>query len=301
MKKLVSVILAVSLLFAICIPAFAVEAKTQSNYNGLPVIIVRGIDFAGLTYPDGTKALQVDAGKIISTLMTSMFMTKGQLMNSIFDVANEILSPLACDKSGNTIENISMVQYYGSMANHPELVERLIDNGEEGIVKTAVEKYGAEHTYFFTYDWRKQPKDIAAELNSFVEDAKTTTGKNKVNIICASMGGMVTTAYMYYFGTENINSAVYLSGAQNGTYVCGEALNGRIVIDKDVLVDFLDRTTNGNFFLKILLGVLDYAGVLKKTVNFANDLVADSFDDANDRVLRDCFGTLCGFWAGTLS
>ena len=297
MKKIVSVILALSLLFAMCIPAFAVDTKTQSNYNGLPVIIVRGIDFAGLTYPDGTKALQVDAGKIISTLMTSMFMNKGQLMNSIFDVANEILSPLACDKSGNTIENISMVQYHGSMVNHPDFVAKLSDNGEEGIVKTAVEKYGAENTYYFTYDWRKQPKDIATELNSFVEDAKATTGKEKVNIICASMGGMVTTAYMYYYGTENINSAVYLSGAQNGTYVCGEALNGRIVIDKDVLVDFLDRTTNGNFFLKLLLGVLDYAGVLKKTVNFANNLVADSFDEANDRVLRDCFGTLCGFWA----
>ncbi len=297
MKKVVSIILAVTLLFAMCVPAFATGTKSESNYNGLPVIIVRGIDFAGLTYPDGTKALQVDAGKIISTLMTSMFMTKGQLMNSIFDVANEILSPLACDKSGNTIENISMVQYHGSMANHPDFVANLPDGGEEGIVKTAVEKYGAENTYYFTYDWRKQPKDIATELNSFVEDAKTTTGKDKVNIICASMGGMVTTAYMYYFGTENINSAVYLSGAQNGTYVCGEALNGRIVFDKNVLVDFLDRTTNGNFFLKILLGVLDYAGVLKKTVNFANDLVADSFDEANDRVLRDCFGTLCGFWA----
>lgn len=297
MKKPVSVILAVSLLFAMCIPAFAVDNKSESNYNGLPVIIVRGIDFAGLTYPDGTKALQVDAGKIISTLMTSMFMNKGQLTDSILDVAYEILSPLACDKSGNTIENISMVQYHGSMANHPDFVASLGDGGEEGIVKTAVEKYGAENTYYFTYDWRKQPEDIATELNSFVEDAKRTTGKNKVNIICASMGGMVTTAYMYYFGTENINSAVYLSGAQNGTYVCGEALNGRIVFDKDVLVDFLDRTTNGNFLLKILLGVLDYAGILKKTVNFANDLVADTFDKANDRVLRDCFGTLCGFWA----
>ncbi len=297
MKKVISVILAFTLLLAMSVPAFAVDGKSESNYNGLPVIIVRGIDFAGLTYPDGTKALQVDAGKIISTLMTSMFMNKGQLTDSILDVAYEILSPLACDKSGNTIENISMVQYHGSMANHPEFVANLGDGGEEGIVKTAVEKYGAENTYYFTYDWRKQPKDIATELNSFVEDTKRTTGKNKVNIICASMGGMVTTAYMYYFGTENINSAVYLSGAQNGTYVCGEALNGRIVFDKDVLVDFLDRTTNGNFLLKILLGVLDYAGILKKTVNFANDLVADTFDKANDRVLRDCFGTLCGFWA----
>ena len=192
MKRVFSVILAITLFFSMCIPAFAVEEKSESNYNGLPVIIVRGIDFAGLTYPDGTKALQVDGGAIVSALMSSMFLGNAKLTDSIFTIAHDILSPLACDNQGNSVENVSMVQYHGSMANHPELVERLIDNGEEGIVKTAVEKYGAENTYFFTYDWRKQPKDIAAELNSFVEDAKRTTGKEKVNIICASMGGMVT-------------------------------------------------------------------------------------------------------------
>ena len=297
MKKVISVILAITLLFAMCVPAFATETKSESNYNGLPVIIVRGIDFAGLTYPNGTKALQVDAGKIISTLFSSMFMTKGQLTDSILDIAYEILSPLACDNEGNSIENVSMVQYHGSMANHPDFVEELPNGGEEGIVKTAVEKYGAENVYYFTYDWRKQAKDIATELNSFVEDAKRTTGKQKVNIICASMGGMVTTAYMYYFGTENINSAVYLSGAQNGTYVCGEALNGNIVFEKKVLTSFLKDATNNNLLLRVLLGVLDHAGVLDKTVKFSNDLVTDTFDDANDRVLRNCFGTLCGFWA----
>jgi hypothetical protein len=31
--------------------------------------------------------------------------------------------------------------------------------------------------------------------------------------------------------------------------------------------------------------------------NLTNDLVQDSYDKANDRVLRSCFGTLCGFWA----
>ena len=120
MKKVFSVILAITLLFSMCIPAFAVEEAKESNYNGLPVIIVRGIDFAGLTYPDGTKALQVDGGKIISSLLSSMFMSDAKLTDSIFTIANDILSPLACDKSGNTIEDISMVQYHGSMANHPE-------------------------------------------------------------------------------------------------------------------------------------------------------------------------------------
>ena len=40
MKKVISVILAVTLLFIMCVPVFAVEAKAQSNYNGYPVIIV---------------------------------------------------------------------------------------------------------------------------------------------------------------------------------------------------------------------------------------------------------------------
>ena len=92
MKKVISVILAITLLFAMCVPAFATETKSESNYNGLPVIIVRGIDFAGLTYSNGTKALQVDAGKIISTLFSSMFMTKGQITDSILDIAYEVSS-----------------------------------------------------------------------------------------------------------------------------------------------------------------------------------------------------------------
>ena len=255
-----------------------------------------------ISYENGEKALNVSASTIFSALMDGfMGMLKLKKVDSVLDgvflTAKEIFDPIACDKDGNPYMFVSMKQYPGSMANYPEFTENLTDGAEIGIIKTAIERYGAENTYFFTYDWRKTPQQLASELSSFVETAKADSGKDKVNIICASMGGMVTTAYMYYFGTENINSAVYLSGAQNGTYVCGEALNGNIVFEKKVLTSFLKDATNNNLLLRVLLVVLDHAGVLDKTVNFANDLVTDTFDDANDRVLRNCFGTLCGFWA----
>ena len=35
-----------------------------------------------------------------------------------------------------------------------------------------VEKYGAENVYFFTYDWRKTPEQLATELNEYIETAK---------------------------------------------------------------------------------------------------------------------------------
>ncbi len=305
MKKILSVLLAIVMIFTITVPAFAADAAAphSENYNGNPVIIVRGIDFAGLTYDNGEKALSVSAGVIMSALMDGFLgMLKLKEVDSVLDgvflAAKEVFEPISCDKEGNSkYYNVSMKQYPESMASYPEFVATLPDGGEEGIVKTAIEKYGAENTYFFTYDWRKTPEQIADELHGFVETARRDSGKNKVNIICASMGCMVTTAYFYYYGTYNVESVVYLSGAHNGTYVCGDALNGRIVIDGDVLVNFINGATDNNLFLKIFIGIFDMLGVVDFIADVANDMVSSSFDRGNDLMLRDSLGTFCGFWA----
>ena len=256
MKKLISALLIVVMVFSLMMPSVsaAVEAKKVT-----PVIIVRGIDFAGLTYSDGTKALQVNGSDIMGLLWKGFWGSltlQGEetVADGIFEVAKGIFLPIACDKEGNSLDpNVSMVQYRGSMAEHMDKVYALGDGGEEGIVKTAVEKYGAENVYFFTYDWRKAPEQLAAELNEYIETAKANSGVDKVNIVCASMGGMVTTAYMYYYGYDSINSAVYLSGAQNGTYVCGDALNGRIVFESDVLVSLVNSVAGDNMMLRVFM------------------------------------------------
>lgn len=305
MKKILSALLAIVMIFTITVPAFAAKntAAVSEDYDGNPVIIVRGIDFAGLTYENGEKALNVSASTIFSALMDGfMGMLKLKDTQSVLDgaflAAKEIFDPISCDKEGNSkYYDVSMKQYPLSMDNYPEFVATLPDGGEEGIVKTAIDKYGAENTYFFTYDWRKTPEQIADELHGFVNTAKRNSGKDKVNIICASMGGMVTTAYFYYYGTRSIESAVFLSGAQNGTYVCGDALNGRIVFDGDVLVKFINNATDDNFFLKVFLGVFDMLGVVDFIADVANDMVSSSFDRGNDLMLRDSLGAFCGFWA----
>ncbi len=304
MKKVLSILLATVMIFTITVPAFAADgdAPIGNSYGGNPVIIVRGIDFAGLTYENGEKALNVSAGTIFSALMNGflgMLSLKDaqSVLDGAFLAAKEIFDPIACDKDGNPYMFVSMKQYPESMASYPEFVEELPDGAEEGIVKTAIEKYGAENTYFFTYDWRKTPQEIASELNVLVETAKENSGKDKVNIICASMGGMVTTAYFYYYGSENVESAVFLSGAQNGTYVCGDALNGRIVFNGDVLVKFINNAVGDNLFVKLLVGAFDIMGVVDFIADVANDMVSSSFDRGNDLMLRDSLGTFCGFWA----
>ncbi len=305
MKKLLSALMAIVMIFTITVPAFAAQkaVNTAEDYDGNPVIIVRGIDFAGLTFENGEKALNVSASTIFSALFDGfmgMLSLKDaeSVLDGAFLAAKEIFDPISCDKEGNSkYYDVSMKQYPKSMANYPEFVSTLPNGGEEGIVKTAIDKYGAENTYFFTYDWRKTPEQIADELHGFVETARRTSGKDKVNIICASMGGMVTTAYFYYYGTYNVESAVFLSGAQNGTYVCGDALNGKIVFDGDVLVRFINNATDNNIFLRIFIGIFDMLGVVDFIADVANDVVSGSFDRGNDLMLRDSLGAFCGFWA----
>lgn len=300
MKRIVSVILTVVMLLSVMLPS-ASAAVDASKVT--PVVVVRGIDFAGLTYSDGTKALQVNASDIMGLLWKGFWGSlslQGEetVADGIFEVAKGIFLPISCDKEGNSLDpDVSMVQYKGSMAEHMDKVYALGDGAEDGIVKTAVEKYGAENVYFFTYDWRKAPEQLAAELNEYIETAKSNNGVDKVNIVCASMGGMVTTAYMYYYGYDSINSAVYLSGAQNGTYVCGDALNGRIVFESDILVSLVNNTAGNNMMLRVFMYLFDAMGVIDFLTFVANDTVATSFDRGNDVMLRDCLGTMCGFWA----
>ena len=265
MKKLLSVFLAIVMIFTITVPAFAAEgdAVAENSYDGNPVIIVRGIDFAGLTYENGEKALNVSAGTIFSALMDGFLgalklKDSQSVLDGVFLAAKEIFDPIVCDKDGNPYMFVSMKQYPESMASYPEFVEELPDGGEEGIVKTAVEKYGAENTYFFTYDWRKTPEQIAGELNGFVETAKENSGKDKVNIICASMGGMVTTAYIEKYGYEIFDSLAFFSPALNGVDVVGSAFTGDLTISGQDLTEFLIKKVGGNFFVDAIIKILDF-------------------------------------------
>ena len=53
MKKVISVLLALVLAFGACVPAFAHSAQQAGECSDLPVVIVRGMDFNGLSIDYG--------------------------------------------------------------------------------------------------------------------------------------------------------------------------------------------------------------------------------------------------------
>lgn len=307
MKKILALLLSAVMVFSLCTPVFAAEAEAPL-YDGNPVVIVRGIDFGGLVnLDDGTKAMKVKAGDIIIAVLEIvlgkfLFEKEDFITEPALDLVWSIMGPIASNPDGSSMDpDVGMKQYYSSVAEDPELDEEFfLGSGEGNLALSVCDRIGAENVYYFTYDWRKNPEKIAAELDAFIDMVQEKSGKDKVHIAALSMGGMVTTAYMYYYGNANLESVAYLSAAHNGTYVCGDALNGRIVFTPDTLERFvLGLVDEGafNFAVWLALKIARALGATDMLCDFLNDFVKDSSEAAYTGGLRDILGTAVGMWA----
>ena len=311
MKKILALLLSAVMVFSICSPVLAAE-EAAPDYEGNPVVIVRGIDFTSLVnLKDGTKAMQVDVGDILDLVVEvilAKFLYEKESLEDILvtpamDLVWDIMGPIASNPDGSSTDpDVGMKQYYGSIADFPEELtdDFLSISGEGNLALSMRDKIGAENVFYFTYDWRKSPEKIAAELDAFIEMVQEKTGKEKVHIAALSMGGMVTTAYMYYHGNGALESVAYLSAAHNGTYVCGDALNGRIVFEPDTLEKaLLNLIDDGalDFITWLVLKIARIFGVTDMLCDFVNDFVKNSASQVYTGGLRDILGTALGMWA----
>lgn len=309
MKKICALVLSLIMAFSVCVPAFAAEAEAETPaYDGNPVVVVRGIDFGGLVnVDDGSKAMEIRVEHVIELIINLVlgkfvFGDEDFLQTALLDAVWDIMEPIASNPDGSSMdENVSMTQYYGSVDEFPELTDDFFAaSGEGNLVMEIRDRIGAENVFYFTYDWRKSPEKIAAELDEFVKLALEQTGKQKVHMAALSMGGMVATSYLYYHGNEAVESLAYLSAAHNGTYVCGDALNGRIVFTPDTLETFIYSLMPNDgldIITRILLLVAKAFGADDALCDFLNGFVEDSSEAAYNGGLRDILGTAVGMWA----
>lgn len=298
MKKLFSVFLAALLTFTMCVPALATE-ETVMKYEGDPVVIVRGIDFGGLIHEDGSKALTFNFKDFLTFLCDFAVGTvkkeEDSFESALLSFMQKLFAPISSDKEGKSVYPDVHMQTYLYPAGEIEDLEEWTE-GESGLVHTAVDTFGGENVYFFTYDWRKSPLTLSDDLNSFIEMVKKEKNADKVDIGACSMGGMVVTAYMYEYGTESIDSLSYLSAAHNGTDVAGAALTGDIYTTGSFLYNYLTNMIGDNLILNVLMKALDTAKVFDGVADFLNNFVAKNKDRVYDELMRDYLGTSLGFW-----
>ncbi len=309
MKKIISVLLAVTMIFGACIPAFAADENGRAETalqpaGGYPVIVIRGMDFTGLYIDYGTENEHncmgdINIGAILkavgSALLTKLFKNDRKAATHILiEELYNIFGGYACKEDGSSKYNVGTEKLPGAIGNYPEFFDRV--DYEFGITRTAAEKFGGDMVYYFNYDWRLDPMQTADEINETVETAMRDHNCDKVNLVNCSMGGLMSVAYMTKYGSEKINRLICLSSTWCGTYVTSDLLKGDVVLDENRVCNYLLNLSD-NFALQALIKTLKFTGITKLVTKLAMKFVTNNKDQVFDEFLGPIFGNMLPIWA----
>lgn len=299
-KKTLSVVLVILMIAGTMPMAFATETQTV-EYDGDPIVVVRGIDFAGLVKSDGSKAISFKATDIFDLIanigLYKMRGDKNAEINAITDFGCSLLEDVSRNKEGVPNNPDVHIPKYLTSADNIDLSGDQWADTAVGLFRSIANKYGGENTYLYTFDWRLSPDELADDLKSFLDLVKRETGASKLDIAACSMGGMITTKYISKYGTDSLDSVVYLSSAHNGGHIIGSAFSGDLVINSKALGNFLIEKTKGNGAVNFLVRVLNAIGMVKVITNYVNKIITNNKELLYDNFLRECFATAYGLWA----
>lgn len=308
MKKFISLIMALIMAVGVFTPAFAAEKSGEKTpiaaAGNYPVIVIRGMDFTGL-YLDYGKETQrncmgeINIGSILKAVGEAAAIKifkndRRAATHRLIETLGEIFDGYACNEDGSSKYNVGTEKLPLSADNYPELLER--EPYEFGITRTVSQAIGAKNVYYFNYDWRMNPLDIADEIKETVDRMLSEHNCDKINIISASMGGVMTVAYLTKYGFDNVNRLVFLSSTWCGTYVTSDLLQGAVSVTEDNLYAFL-ANQNDSFLFKGLMKALKFTGIFKAAASLAMKFVNNNKDQVYDELLAPVFGNMLSVWA----
>ncbi len=186
-------------------------------------------------------------------------------------IVNKYLAPLAYDLDGNPVDDTIGYDVYDMPMSEYSDEEKAafgVFGAEYG------KKYGEDKVYNFTYDWRKDPADLADELNAFISNVKSQSGAKKVNVIAISMGSVILQAFINEYGAKSLNNVVYASPAWQGTSIIGNLFTGHIQLDDFAIENYLVQMGNVSFVSHVASTAISWLGTRE-------DLTGEYLDDVN--------------------
>lgn len=289
-KKIAAIILSFTLIFSAILPAAHAASPEKCTCNELPVIYVGPLGNTDIyenadtenekvLFRPTTETIIKIVLKILPSLVSSALgFNFDRLGDAVIDCVGEAMGAMALDGNGNSAENVTVKI---ELPTDPE--------------------HGKGKQYYFHYDWRLDPVEIASQLNDFVQHVKKLTGHNKVHFRASSMGGVVTLAYFNEFGHNDVDACIFQSCPLLGTDVAGDLLTRKLALDSTALVEYakdgyppFDAESTLLYFL---FNGLYYSGLVD-AVLFAGDIILDSQQErVFDELMTPVFGTLLGLWA----
>lgn len=296
MKKILSVIICVTIILSCFTPSFASEPEEY------PTIYVIGAHKNDIYNAQGETVypLNADLGAIIKETLGPCLkeLAKGMITNDYTSYAEEfnaswspIFKDLILDKNGE------------------------VTNGSYTRFQTETDHLAGKTSGFgpwdcrFWYDWRESPIKTAHELKAHIDKVMELTGKDKVQLIGRCYGANVITAYLELYkdhAKTYISDISYYSSSVMGVDFMSALFSGQIKIENEALDSFLDYYISEQgligdetcaTFAVALIELMNQAKMLGVTgdafMSFVENFKADLFP----LILRNTFGGWLSYWA----
>ena len=290
MKKIISLMLTLLMLFSICsvgvvaigdidkptnqiivhssrsqIPVIRILGDGEPLYNAKQEKIyhIRSMTFNSSSDDDEDSDIM---GSVANILLP--FLIDG-LLNDKWDAyyenlqkeISEIFSEIILDGNGNPVEGTGI-----SQARKDEMARYKTDKYNNDIKNRG---YYQINDYRFWYDWRLDPLYTADLLHEHIKLVREKTGCPKVSIMASCLGTIVTTAYIAKYGTEYLHGVGFTGSVSGGAEALSEAISGkfdidgyaisRTLIDSDYVGEFnVDKFVTSSIELLSAAGVFNY-------------------------------------------
>ena len=177
MKKLVSVLLALTMTVLCFVPAAAAEPKDKVT----PILIIAGFGEYVLVDGDGNQVWGPSQDAIVEMAKNAIAplgaFLKGDyetFCTGIVEIANDLFEPVSCNPDGTAKHpDVTVIDQYTEPVSHYGLDEvTKADAFDKDIVDACCDEVGADNVYVYGLAWHKSMQELAADINTYVQIIK---------------------------------------------------------------------------------------------------------------------------------
>ena len=303
MKKLISLVLTLVMLFAVMAPAASVSAV----YDKTPIIYIRG-NGENIYRADGTivparfenlsldgEDSGIDKDTIVETAVNIIkpFILEGMLFDKWDSYGQAIydeISPLFKDAG---------LDYNGNPTNGSAVSSEVLAASEAA--SRSAYNFNINEAYQFCYDWRLSPYDHVDRLHTYITDIMAATGKTQVSLYARCLGGALLSAYIEKYGSlGHIKNVLFSDVLSNESTMISKAFSGQIEFDAKTVERFIGQTEYcdeinygvGFTFPELLHEIVFESMAFFNQIN-ATDGVLDGVEELYEKLYKALVPALC--------
>lgn len=309
MKKIVSLLLVVVMMFSLGSPALAYSFDNIFTGSDIPVISIFG---------DGEPIYDTEGNKIFH-FSEMLNMLGGSEDGAASEAVQNVLKPFLIegilfdewdnyyDALGKEIGDLFAESRYDNNGENPngsDVSDSVRNTMAENLKVDKKLQRGSYYVYDyqFWYDWRQDPLVTADEFHEYIQGVKKITGAPKVSIIARCLGTTVVLAYIAKYGTDDIHGVSFNGSVADGGEIISETISGKFQLDLNAInrmiadFDSLGQINIDNF----ITSSIDLAAKSSELVGFEfeeSKIYAKLAQGVTSSLALSTFFTWPGYWA----